>query len=199
MNMTKSYDRTAQRERTRQAILEGARQLLSEGKTVSVTAAAAVNGVSKATSYRYFSDASVLVAEAVLDVSVKPYDAVVAGAQDLRGKLKAICLYFLDLSLENEAGFRQFLAAAMTEWRAGSTTTARGGRRVKMFRQALSEHDTGLSRQQRDTLVRALSASTGLEAMIALTDVAGATQKQARETTAFMVDAIVDRTFAKAN
>lgn len=196
--MTKSNDRSAQRERTRQAILEGARQLLSKGKTVTVTAAAAENGVSKATSYRYFSDASVLVAEAVLDVSVKPYEAVVAGAQDLRGKLKAICLYYLDLSLENEAGFRQFMAAAMTEWRAGSTTTARGGRRVKMFRQALSEHDTGLSGNQSDTLVRALSASTGLEAMIALIDVAGATPQHARETTAFMVDAIVDKMFAKA-
>ncbi len=195
--MTKSHDRTAQRERTRQAILEGARQLLFEGKTVTVTAAAAVKGVSKATSYRYFSDASVLVAEAVLDVSVKPYEEVVASAQDLRSKLRAICLYFLDLSLENEAGFRQFLAAAMTEWRAGSTATARGGRRVKMFRQALSEHETGLSKKQCDTLVRALSASTGLEAVIALIDVAGATQKQARETAAFMVDAIVDRTFEK--
>lgn len=154
--------------------------------------------MSKATSYRYFSDASVLVAEAVLDVSVKPYEAVIADAQDLRSKLNAICLYYLDLSLQNEAGFRQFLAAAMTGWRAGSTATARGGRRIKMFRQALSEHDTGLSSEQSDILVRALSASTGLEAMIALIDVAGATPQQARETTAFMVDAIIDRTFEKA-
>lgn len=197
--MTKSHDRTAQQERTRQAILDGARQLLSEGKTVTVTAAASRNGVSKATSYRYFSDASVLVSEAVIDVSVKPYEAVVADAPDLRGKLKAICLYFLDLSLMNEPGFRQFMAAAMTEWRAGSTATKRGGRRIKMFRQALAEHDTGLSREQCDTLVRALSASTGLEAMIALIDVAGATQQEARETVAFMVDAIVDRTFEKAD
>lgn len=196
--MTKPHNRTAQQERTRQAILEGARKLLSEGKTVTVTAAAAENGVSKATSYRYFSDASVLVAEAVLDVSVKPYEAVIADAQDLRSKLKAICLYYLDLSLQNEAGFRQFLAAAMTGWRAGSTATARGGRRIKMFRQALSEHDIELSSEQSDTLVRALSASTGLEAMIALIDVAGATPQQARETTAFMVDAIIDRTFEKA-
>ncbi|MGI9355519.1 MAG: TetR/AcrR family transcriptional regulator [Rhizobiaceae bacterium] len=196
--MGKSQDRSAQQERTRQAILDGARKLLFEGKTVTVTAAAAENGVSKATSYRYFSDASVLVAEAVLDVSVKPYEAVVAGAQGLRGKIKAICLYYLDLSLENEAGFRQFLAAAMTEWKAGSSATARGGRRVKMFRRALSEHDTGLSGEQSDTLVCALSASTGLEAMIALIDVAGATPQQARETVAFMADAIVDRTFGKA-
>jgi AcrR family transcriptional regulator len=195
--MNKSQGRSAQRERTRQAILDGARKLLFEGKTVTVAAAAAENGVSKATSYRYFSDPSVLVAEAVLDVAVKSYEDIVATSHDLRGRLKAICLYYLDLSLENETGFRQFLAAAMTEWTADSPTTARGGRRVKMFRRALSEYDTGLSSEQSDTLVRALSVSTGLEAMIALIDVAGATPKQARETVAFMVDAIVDRTLGK--
>ncbi len=161
---------------------------------MTVAGAAAANGVSKATSYRYFSDPSVLVAEAVLDVAVKPYEDIVADAQDLRGKLRAICLYFLDLSIENEAGFRQFLGAAMTEWAAGSAATARGGRRVKMFRRALSEEKNTLSSERRDTLVRALSAATGLEAMIALIDVAGATPEQARETVAFMADAIIDRT-----
>lgn len=165
---------------------------------MTVASAAAANGVSKATSYRYFSDPSVLVAEAALDVGVKPYEDIVADAPDLGGKLTAICLYFLDLSLENEAGFRQFLAAAMTEWASSSTATARGGRRVKMFRRVLSEHDTGLSSEQSDTLVRALSAATGMEAMIALIDVAGATPQQARETVAFMAEAIVDRTFGTA-
>jgi AcrR family transcriptional regulator len=196
--MTKIQERSAQRERTRQAILDGAKKLLSEGKTVTVAAAAAANGVSKATSYRYFSDPGVLVAEAVLDVEVKPYEDIVADAKDLRERLRAICLYFLNLSIENEAGFRQFLGAAMTVWAAGSAATARGGRRVKLFRRALSEQETGLSIEQSDTLVRALSAATGLEAMIALIDVAGATPEQARETVAFMADAIVDRTFRTA-
>lgn len=196
--MTKSQNRSAQQERTRQAILDGARKLLFEGKTVTVAAAAAANGVSKATSYRYFSDPSVLVAEAVLDVAVKTYEDIVADAQDLQGKLKVICLYYLDLALENEAGFRQFMAAAMTQWKAGSTVSARGGRRVKMFRRALSEHDAELTSEQSDTLVCALSAVTGIEAMIALIDVAGATPKQARKTVAFMADAIVDRAFNTA-
>ena len=119
-------------------------------------------------------------------------------AQDLREKLKAICLFFFDLALENEVGFRQFLAAAMSEWKEGSPASTRGGRRVKMFRRALMEHNTGLSPKQIDTLVRALSASTGMEALIALTDVAGATPQQARETITFMVDAIVDRLIGNA-
>ncbi|MDO6584686.1 TetR/AcrR family transcriptional regulator [Salipiger sp. 1_MG-2023] len=191
--MTNSPDRSSQRARTRQAILDGARELLLEGKPVTVAAAAAKNGVSKATSYRYFSTPDVLVAEAVLDIAVKPYEAVVGDQPDLRGKLKAICLYFLDLALENETGFRQFLAAALRDWQAQSHATARGARRISMFRRALSEHDTGLPDDQTEMLVRGLSAATGMEAMIALVDVAGSTPDQAREAVGFMVDAMLDR------
>ena len=196
--MTRSPDRSAQRARTRQAILDGARKLLFEGKTVTVAAAAAEMGVSKATSYRYFSDPSVLVAEAVLDVDVDSYEAIVAGQETLRGKLRAICLYFFDLSVTHEAGFRQFMAAAMTAWKADSPATARGGRRVKMFRRALGEHETGLSKDARETLVQALTVSTGVEAMIALLDIARTDVESARQTVAFMADALVDRAVGKA-
>ncbi|SMY06137.1 TetR/AcrR family transcriptional regulator [Flavimaricola marinus] len=191
--MPKIQGRSAQRARTRQAILDGARKLLSEGKTVTVAAAAAENGVSKATSYRYFSDADLLVAEAVLDITTKPYEAVVSGATDLRSKLKAICLYYLDLAFEHEPEFRQFLAASMRAWTAESKGATRGGRRVSMFHRALSEHETGLSDDQRETLVCGLSASTGMEALIALIDVAGATPDQARDVVGFMVEAMLDR------
>ena len=192
--MLRKQDRSAQRMRTRQAILSGARKLLSEGKAVTVAAAAAENGVSKATSYRYFSDPDVLVAEAVLDIAVKPYEDVVGDAANLRGKLMAICLYFLELAFENEAGFRQLLAATLRERRSSNTVATRGGRRVSMFRRALSEHETGLSDEQQELLIRSLSATTGMEALIALVDVAGATPEQAREAVRFMVDAMLDRT-----
>jgi AcrR family transcriptional regulator len=193
--MAKSPNRSAQRDRTRQAIIDGAKKLMHEGKSVTVASAAAVNGVSKATSYRYFSDPSVLIAETALDVFMKPYEEVVSGADGLQEKLRLICLYFFDQALANESGFRQFLAAAMTAWASNNAATTRGGRRIKMFRRALSEHETELTNEQTETLVRALSAATGIEAMLALTDVADATPKQAREAVAFMVDAIVDRMF----
>ena len=191
--MVKSPNRSAQRDRTRQAIIDGAKKLLKEGKPITVAGAAAVSGVSKATSYRYFSDPSVLIAETAHDVVMKPYEEVVAEVDDLQGKLRLICLYFFDQALENEAGFRQFLAAAMTAWASDRAATTRGGRRIKMFRRALSEHETELTNEQSEKLVRTLSAATGIEAMLALTDVAGATPKQAREAVAFMADAIVDR------
>ncbi|WP_138473472.1 TetR family transcriptional regulator, partial [Poseidonocella sp. HB161398] len=97
--MTARAGRTAQKERTRQAILDGARTLMQEGQPVTVAAAAERHGISKATAYRYFSDAAVLAAEAGLDIAVAGYEEITAGAADLRGKLRAISLYFFDLSL----------------------------------------------------------------------------------------------------
>lgn len=194
--MTKG--RTSQKERTRRAILDGARQLLSEGAPVTVAAAAERHGVSKATAYRYFSDPDILVSEAMLDIEVKSYEDITRNANSLRERLLAINLYFLDLALENEMGFRQFLGRTLTVSASGTDNVRRGARRISMYRQALAEDDGGLSRTDQDALVRALAPATGIEAMTALLDVAGAEPEQAREAVSTMTLAILDRLLGPA-
>lgn len=190
--------RTSQKERTRRAILDGARQLLSEGAPVTVAAAAERHGVSKATAYRYFSDPDILVSEAMLDIEVKSYEDVTRNANSLRERLLAINLYFLDLALENEMGFRQFLGRTLTVSASGAGDVRRGARRISMYRQALVGDDGGLSRKAQDALVRALAPATGIEAMTALLDVAGAEPEQAREAVSTMTLAILDRLLGHA-
>ncbi|WP_071689208.1 TetR/AcrR family transcriptional regulator [Nioella sediminis] len=185
--------RHSQRERTRKAILDGARQLLAEGAPVTVAAAAERHGVSKATAYRYFSDPDILVSEAMLDIEVKSYEEITRGTASLRDRLLAINLYFLDLALENEMGFRQFLGRTLTVSASGTGDVRRGARRISMYRQALADDDGGLTRQDQDALVRALAPATGIEAMTALLDVAGAGPEQAREAVSIMTLAILDR------
>lgn len=194
--MTKG--RTSQKERTRRAILDGARQLLSEGAPVTVAAAAERHGVSKATAYRYFSDPDILVSEAMLDIEVKSYEDITRNANSLRERLLAINLYFLDLALENEMGFRQFLGRTLTVSASGTDNVRRGARRISMYRQALADDDGGLPRKDQDALVRALAPATGIEAMTALLDVAGAEPEQAREAVSTMTLAILDRLLGPA-
>lgn len=194
--MTKG--RTSQKERTRRAILDGARQLLSEGAPVTVAAAAERHGVSKATAYRYFSDPDILVSEAMLDIEVKSYEDITRNANSLRERLLAINLYFLDLALENEMGFRQFLGRTLTVSASGTDNVRRGARRISMYREALADDDGGLSRTDQDALVRALAPATGIEAMTALLDVAGAEPEQAREAVSTMTLAILDRLLGPA-
>lgn len=193
--MTAKRDRTAQKSRTREAILGATRDLMSEGLAVTVIAAADRAGVSKATAYRYFSDPAVLVAEAGLDVAVLPYDRIVAGAEGVRAKVLAISLYFLDLALDHEAEFRQFVGLTLLAWTPDDAKQVqqRGGRRIPMFEAAIADASDRLTPEDRAAMVRALAATTGAEAMIALYDVIGAERDQARDTVAQISGAIVDR------
>ncbi|SFI88719.1 TetR family transcriptional regulator [Albimonas pacifica] len=185
--------RAAQKARTRKALLAGARALTARGEEVTVAAAAAEAGISKATAYRYFSDPAALAAEAGLDVAVASYEEVTAQARDLRGRLAAISLYFYELACDHEPAFRQFLArnldASLTPARE---RTRRGARRVAMYERALAEDGT-TPRPLRDRLVRELSMATGAEAMIALFDIVGASREEGREAVLGVVEAVCDR------
>ena len=193
--MSQPSGRTAQKERTRKAILDGARMLLGEGKPVTVAAAAEKHNISKATAYRYFSDPALLVAEAGLDISVASYDAIVADIQGVREKLKAISLYFFDLAINNEAGFRQFVGMTLAAWKpdGNQSPARRGARRIAMYERALASDDLRLTGQEQAKLINALATATGAEAMIALLDVADVDHATARQTVSEIADALLDR------
>lgn len=193
--MSGQSGRSAQKERTRKSILDGARSLLAEGKPVTVAAAAEKHNISKATAYRYFSDPALLVAEAGLDITVASYDAIVADIPDVRGKLKAISLYFFDLAIENEAGFRQFVAMTLTAWMPDGRQgpARRGARRILMYEQVFAVGDHDLAAPEQKRLIQALATVTGAEAMIALLDVANVDHAEARETVSEIVDVLLDR------
>ncbi|WP_067336926.1 TetR/AcrR family transcriptional regulator [Stappia indica] len=188
-------ERTSQKNRTREAILAGARALIERGETVTVTAAAAESGISKATAYRYFSDPAVLAAEAGLAVEVRDYAEIVQGCDTPRAKVLAVSLYMFDLALAHEAAFRQFLARNLDCWLAegGGEAARRGARRVAMYRQALSEVRPALPADRLAVLVGALSAATGTEAMIALDDVARLSPDMARQAVRETTEALLDR------
>lgn len=189
------HERKEQKQRTREAILAGARDLLSEGKPVTVSAAAGRRGISRATAYRYFNDADGLAAEAGLAVEVAPYEEVVAGAKTIRAKLLAINMYMIDLSLENELAFRQFLSRSLDAHISGQSPQLgrRGARRITMYQQALYSEDGRLSETAQRQLETALAATTGAEAMIALRDVAGLEPADVRVMVAEMTEAVLDR------
>jgi AcrR family transcriptional regulator len=187
--------RKAQKDRTRRAILDGARGLMRQGKPVTVAAAAEEQGISKATAYRYFSDAAMLVAEAGLDLKTQDYETVTAGATGLRDRLCCISLYFFDLALQNEAAFRTFVGMSLMAWKPDEDPRPlrRAGRRVAMFQRAFRDGDGGLSPEAQDHVILALSSATGTEAMIALLDVAGTDPATARETVRDVALAILAR------
>lgn len=182
---------TNKRQRTREAILTGARALMERGEAVTVAAAAAEEGISRATAYRYFSDPQVLASEAGLAVEVLPYETVIAGADTPRSRALAVSLYIFDLSVAHEAAFRQFLARNLDAWVAQGPADRRGARRVDMFNSALE--GAGLTKARKKSLITALTAATGSEAMIALFDIAKVDTSAARAAVIDIAEALLDR------
>lgn len=193
--MPQTRERLQQKSRTREAVLAGARALISRGEAVTVAAAAAEVGVSKATAYRYFSDPNTLAAEAGLALDVRSYEAIVAQAPTLRDRLMAICLEMFDLPLGHEIDFRRFLARNLDASGQGDRRQVppRGARRMAMYQQALDEAPHDLAGEEQARLVRALSLATGVEAMISLLDVAQASREEARATVREVAEAILDK------
>lgn len=192
MPQPRPQDRTRQKNRTREAMLDGARQLMARGEPVTVAAAAALMGISRATAYRYFADPQALAVEAGLDIKVLPYEAVTPEAGNMRERLAAIAAYMLRLTLENEDSFRAFIAHSAMGPTQGSAPR-RGARRVAYFRRALDEGGHSLPLEQVDRLVAQLSAATGIEALIGFADIARLPRAQIPATAAEMVEAILDR------
>ena len=182
---------TNKRSRTREAILAGARALMARGEAITVATAAAEQGISRATAYRYFSDPAVLVAEAGLAVEVLPYETVVEGAATPRARTLAVSRYIFDLSIRHEAAFRQFLARNLDAWSANQAGERRGARRVDMFNAALKGSTVTGARKTR--LVAALSTATGSEAMIGLYDIAKVDQKTAEAVVIETAEALLDK------
>jgi len=193
-----SFERYAQKSRTREALLAAARQLLTDQVTLTIPAAAEAAKVSRATAYRYFSDPSVLAAEAGLDVTTRPYEDLVWDCHNAHERAQVVALSFFDQAIKHEAEFRSYLSLWLNSWRQDGGAPTRGGRRIEMFRMALADDRHRIGDDACERLVHELSVATGTEAMIALLDVAGADRDTARATVAHMVDALVTGTLGKA-
>ena len=184
-------ENASKRSRTREAILTGARALIARGEPVTVAAAAADQGISRATAYRYFSDPAVLAAEAGLAVELLSYETVIEGAATPRTRALAVSRYIFAVSIQHEAAFRQFLARNLDAWATHRTGERRGARRVDMFNAALK--GTKLTAAKKKRLVAALSTATGSEAMIGLYDIARVDQKTAETVVNDIAEALLDR------
>ncbi len=184
--------RTKQKLRTRQALLAAARALAARGEPVSVTAAAAEAGISKATAYRYFSASDTLAMEAALDGAFATAEAVVGDAVAVRERVHRVSRYLFEATRASDQGFRLFLAKALEASVQPGAPQLRGGRRLPMYELALEPVRARMTPQAFQDLVHALSGATGLEAWLALKDVCRLDDAVAARIQEITVDAILD-------
>jgi AcrR family transcriptional regulator len=184
-----STGRTAQKSRTRHALLAATQDLLAAGHTPKVEDAAERAGISRTTAYRYFPNQRSLLLAArptISPDSLMPLDA----PADPRGRLDALMTAFTRYNLTWEPQLRTSLRLSLEP--DADQPVLRQGRAIGWIAEALtplrhSHPDIDIER-----LAVAIRSATGIETLIWLIDIAGYTREQAATTVQATARALLD-------
>jgi AcrR family transcriptional regulator len=184
MNLSIPYEstgRTAQKMRTRKALIDAARALIADGVTPTVEDAAAAASISRTTAYRYFPNQRELLVAAHPKTELRsllgdhPPD-------DVAARLDLVVGEYLRMTIDNEAAFRTALRLSLEpDGTHRENLLLRQGRVITWLKDALEPLSGQLSEQAMTRLVYAIRASAGLEALVWLCDVAGLSRDEAKE------------------
>jgi AcrR family transcriptional regulator len=184
MDMSIPYEstgRTAQKMRTRKALIEAARALIARGVTPTVEDAAAEASISRTTAYRYFPNQR--------DLLIAAYPETELGSLlgdhppgDVAARLDLVVDEYLRMTIDNEAALRTALRLSLELDEAHrENLLLRRGRVIIWLKDALEPLSGQLSEQAMTRLVHAIRASAGIEALIWLCDVAGLSRDEAKD------------------
>src|SRR3712207_4952115 len=173
--------RTNQKARTRDALIAAARQLLAEGVTPTVEAAAAEAAIGRTTAYRYFPNSRALLAATYPEIEERSLLGT-APPEDPLARLEIMAERFTRLLLEYETELRAQLRLTLEGEPAGSESLSlRRGRRIGWIEEALSPLSGRMAERELRRLVLGIGATLGIEALVWLTDIGGLSREEAAE------------------
>lgn len=181
--------RSQQKRRTREALVAAARELVAAGRTVTVEAAAAAASVSRPTAYRYFPSQRALLLAAHPEVeraSLLPENP----PDDAVERLDAVVSAFTAMIADTEAQQRTMLRLSLDR-DTEPELPLRQGRAIGWFKEAL-EGRVPLSDPELHALIVAVRATTGIEALVWLVDIAGLSRPDARKLMRWSARALID-------
>ena len=183
MTMSMPYElnggRVAQKQRTRQALIAAARQLVANGEAPTVEAAAEAASISRTTAYRYFPNQRALLGAAHPETaasSMLPESA----PDDVAVRLDLVVDAFTRMILDTEAQQRTMLRLSLeADPVEREQLPLRQGRAIKWIEDALSPLRAEMSAAEVNRLAIAIRSATGIESLVWLTDVAGLSREDA--------------------
>lgn len=173
--------RTSQKARTRAALLGATRELLAEGVSPTVEQAADRGGISRTTAYRYFPNQRGLLSAVYPDMdasSLLEADAPTDPAERLEIAIERLTRTVLEHEPELRAHLRLSLDPRPAD---PDQLPFRKGRAIGWIEDALSPLLERMSPGEVHRLGLAIRATTGIEALVWLTDVAGLPREDAVE------------------
>lgn len=185
--------RTAQKGRTRQALVAAARQLVADGLTPTVEAAAEAASISRTTAYRYFASQRALLAAAHPETatdSLLPEDA----PEDVVERLDLVVTAFARMIVETESQQRTMLRLSLeADPVERAQLPLRQGRGIAWIEEALEPLRATMSAADVHRLALAIRSAIGIEALAWLTDVAGLSREEAIELMRWSAGALLQR------
>jgi AcrR family transcriptional regulator len=184
-----SIGRTAQKSRTRLALLSAARELLAAGLTPAVEDAAERADISRTTAYRYFPNQRSLLLAAyptIAPETLLPVDAPC----DPRARLDVLMTAFTEYNFAWEPQLRTALRLSLEP--VADQPALRQGRAIGWITEALAPLRETHPRIDIQRLAIAIRSATGIEALIWLIDIAGYTREQVAVTVKATARALLD-------
>ncbi|MCU1463101.1 MAG: transcriptional regulator, TetR family [Acidimicrobiales bacterium] len=188
--------RTAQKRRTREALVAAGRELVADGVTPTVEAAAEAASISRTTAYRYFPNQRALLAAAHPETaaeSLLPEDA----PDDVATRLDLVVASFTRMIVDTEPQQRTMLRLSLeADPLERSQLPLRQGRAIKWIEEALAPLQPDRSAFELHRLAMAIRSATGIEALVWLTDVAGLSRDDATNLMRWSARALLDAALA---
>jgi AcrR family transcriptional regulator len=171
--------RTHQKQRTRQALVAAARELVAQGVTPTVDAAATKASISRTTAYRYFPNQRALLLSAHPEMqarSLLPENP----PSDPEDRLDIVIQTFLRLIVDTEPQQRTMLRLSLEpDPSLRGELPLRQGRAIGWITEALAPLRDQMSEAQLRRLAVAIRSAAGIEPLVWLTDIAGLSRKDA--------------------
>jgi AcrR family transcriptional regulator len=184
------------RGRTFKRLLAEAVTLVRRGRIPSVAEVAQSAGVSRATAYRYFPSRSKLVS-AVIAEALAPVQRAVPQSGDPKERLHQL----LDRTYSRFAEYEPHMRAALQLALEHQSLEAAGlleeepfrrGQRTEILATTMAPLKSKLKPAAYQRLLKALAVVYGIEPMVILKDICGASDRETEAVVRWMMDALVD-------
>ncbi len=193
--MPKSQEDSAQKRRTRKAILRAAMDLLAGGVTPSIMDIARAADVSRRTIYLYFPTLEQLLADAALGLATEGAMAQVLDPSkfpgDAAARVDALARSVQRMSADTEHLGRTILRLTM-DLREDGLAPRRGYRRIEWIETAIESLRGKLDKPAFERLVSALAMVIGWEALLVQKDIRRLKPADAEEASAWAARALVN-------
>jgi AcrR family transcriptional regulator len=184
------------RGRTFKRLLAEAVALVRRGRIPSVAEVAQSAGVSRATAYRYFPSRSKLVS-AVIAEALAPVQRAVPQEGDAKQRLHEL----VDRTYSRFAEYEPHMRAALQLALEHQSLEAAGlleeepfrrGQRTEILATTIAPLKSKLKPAAYQRLLKALAVVYGIEPMVILKDICGASDRETEAVVRWMMDALVD-------